>query len=204
VKSLPGGLVLAMLVAGCATRPVLDSPQPVPGAQFDVAQYPLWELRGRVSLVQGGQGWHAGMHWHEADGHYRLNLSGPLGQGAVRIEGQAGGLVRVQTADGREYTARNADALIEATTGWRLPVSGIRYWVRGVPAPGAQARESRDPRGRLAQLAQAGWEIHYTGYEPLAGRDWPTRLQMDRPDVSVKVVVDEWQVSRTAGTAGGP
>ena len=149
MKPFLSGLVLALFMAGCATRPVLDTGQAAPAAQPPVSEYPVWQLHGRVSLVKDERGWHAGMLWDEADGHYRLNLSGPLGQGAVQVEGVVDGVIRLQTADGQEYTARDADALIEAVTGWRFPVSGIRYWVRGVPAPGPVLRATRDAGDRL-------------------------------------------------------
>ncbi|MGD2113070.1 MAG: lipoprotein insertase outer membrane protein LolB, partial [Gammaproteobacteria bacterium] len=174
MKPLLGGLVLALLLAGCAGRPVLDTDRATPAAMPPVTEYPVWRLRGRTSLVRGEQGWHAGMHWSEADGHYRLNLSGPLGQGAVQIDGEADGIIRLQTADGVEYTAQDVDTLVEAVTGWRFPVSGIRYWVRGVPAPGPFVRADRDASGRLEHLLQDGWDIRYSRYRTVAGRDWPT------------------------------
>lgn len=194
--------MLALLVAGCATSPPGADHGPPPGAEPGISEYPVWQLRGRVSLVRENQGWHAGMNWREAYGWYRLSLFGPLGQGAVEVEGEAAGLVRLRTADGHEHMAHDADALVESATGWRFPVSGIRYWVRGAPAPdGHVDRAMRDERGRLLQLEQAGWDIRYTRYESVDGRDWPTRLQLSRTDLSVRLVIDEWIVSRSTDAA---
>jgi outer membrane lipoprotein LolB len=189
VKSLLFALFLVL--TGCATRPV---PPGGAAAAFSPAlpEFDAWSFRGRVSLVRGEEGWHAGMRWIETAGHYRLDLAGPLGQGAVRIDGLVDGHVQLQTADGQRHVARDADALVHSATGWELPVNGLRYWVRGVPAPGAESLLTVDDRGRLAGLEQAGWDIRYTRYETLEGRDWPTRVRLEAADLSVTLVVDEW------------
>lgn len=144
------------------------------------------------------------MRWDEAAGSYRLNLAGPLGQGAMQINGDTAGMVRLQTADGQQYATRDADALVMSVTGWQLPVTGLRYWVRGIPAPGGEARFTTDEQGRLVRLEQDGWDISYNRYQALAGRDWPTRMRLETADISVTLVVDEWTVSPPAAQLPGP
>ena len=196
MKALVFGILLVL--AGCASQPV---PPPKPATEFDPAlpDYAAWSLRGRVSLVHGEQGWHAGMNWQETAGHYRLDLSGPLGQGALQITGAVDGMSRLQTANGEQYTARDADALVLTVTGWQLPVSGLRFWVRGIPAPGGDATMTTDDRGRLARLRQSGWDITYSRYQAAAGRDWPSRMRLEDTDISVTLIVDEWNITPPAG-----
>lgn len=195
------GLVLAL--AGCASQP--EAP-PAAAAVFDpvIPDYASWGFRGRVSLVREEQGWHAGMNWHESAGRYRLNLTGPLGQGALQVSGAVDGTVRLQTGEGRQYAARDADALVLSVTGWQLPVTGLRYWVRGIPAPGGDAGFTTDNQGRLARLEQSGWDITYTRYQAVAGRDWPTRMRLEAADISVTLIVDEWAVSPPLASPPGP
>lgn len=159
-----------------------------------IEAYPVWQFRGRVSLTQGEQGWHASLNWREASGHYRLNLAGPLGQSAMQLDGDGDG-VRLRTANGEELTARDADALVESAIGWQFPVTGIRYWVRGVPAPAAPAQAFTDENGRLARLLQSGWDIRYNRFQHVDGRDWPTRMHLAAGDISVRLVIDEWRLS---------
>ena len=71
---------LILVLAGCATQP-RSALEPATVFDATIPEYAAWTFRGRVSLVRGEQGWHAGMNWHETAGHYRLNLAGPLGQG---------------------------------------------------------------------------------------------------------------------------
>jgi outer membrane lipoprotein LolB len=183
------GFLLLLTLAGCAIQ---QGREAAPTA-LDLAspRYAHWQIKGRVSLSKDEQGWHASLNWREDAGHYRLDLSGPLGQGAVRVEGDSAG-VRLQTADGRVYVARDADTLVQSVTGWQFPVAGIRYWVRGVPVPGETALVTTDTNGRLVRLVQSGWDITYDRFEDLDGRAWPTRLRLTMQDISVRLVVDQW------------
>ncbi len=195
-------LILVLYLAGCATAPVGDGKVgSLPGPGID--DYPVWRFSGRVSLIQGEQGWHASLSWHEASGHYRLKLAGPMGQAAMQLDGDSNG-VRLRTANGEELAARDADALVESATGWQFPVTGIRYWVRGAPAPppAAGARLFTDENGRLVRLLQSGWDIRYSRFQNVDGRDWPTRMRLAAEDISVRLVIDEWRLSAEGGAAG--
>lgn len=191
-------LVLILVLAGCTTVPVDGSKTRLPGPGIEA--YPVWQFKGRVSLIQGEQGWHASLNWHEASGRYRLNLAGPMGQAAMQLEGDGDG-VQLRTANGEEIAARDADALVESATGWQLPVSGIRYWVRGVPAPAPGAQVFSDENGRPLRLLQSGWDIRYSRFQQVAGRDWPTRLKLAAGDVTVRLVIDEWRLPGAANAA---
>lgn len=193
-------LIPVLYLAGCATAPVDSGKRAFPGPGIEA--YPVWQFKGRVSLIQGEQGWHASLNWREASGRYRLNLAGPMGQAAMQLDGDRDG-VRLRTANGEERSAQDADALVKSATGWQFPVAGIRYWVRGVPAPAAEAAQvSTDEYGRLARLQQSGWDIRYSRFKHVAGRDWPTRMQLVAGDISVRLVIDEWQLSSGGDAAG--
>ena len=191
MKPIIPGLVLALVLTGCATTP---GPDEAAANNLSIPKYAVWQFKGRVSLTREEQGWHGSLNWREASGRYRLDLSGPLGQGALQIDG-GGDTVRLKTANGEEHTAQDVDQLIASVTGWHLPVTGIRFWIRGIPAPGVEARVLTDERGRLRHLEQAGWDINYERYQRVAGRDWPTKMRLTTADISVRLVVDEWILS---------
>jgi outer membrane lipoprotein LolB len=179
-------LLLAILLAGCAALPTVTSKHPQTVAELD-----NWALNGRVSLTQGETGWHAGLTWREHDGEYVLRVIGPLGQGAFEVSGDDAGVLLID-ADGRAFTARDADALLQHVTGWILPVSGMHYWVRGLVMPGVEAKLERNSAGLVSHLNQSGWAISYDRYRSVAGLALPGRLQMERDGVAVRLVVDEW------------
>jgi outer membrane lipoprotein LolB len=184
------GCLVSLALGGCAAlQPVEEDLLPA-GAFPD---YESWQFRGRVSLTRGEEGWHAGVNWQEDAGIYDLRLSGPLGQGAVQVRGRTG-LVQLTAADGQVIIANDADALVADVTGWQFPVSGIRYWVRGLPAPAPepQAVVHRDENGLLKRLEQSGWDIEYTRFERIGGWRWPTRLRLTNEVLVVRLVIDAW------------
>jgi outer membrane lipoprotein LolB len=77
-------------------------------------------------------------------------------------------------------------------TGWEMPVSGMHYWVRGLAVPGVEAQLERDASGRVSLLDQSGWAISYDRYQTVAGLILPGRLRMERDDITVRLVIDEW------------
>jgi outer membrane lipoprotein LolB len=184
-------LLAVMLLAGCATTPA-------PSGSQSAAAISAWQFNGRVSLTRGEEGWHAGLHWQEQAGSYYLRVSGPLGQGGFQLNGDARGVVLVD-ADGQTFAARDADALLVQVTGWQLPVTGLRYWIRGLPEPAAgKARTTLDEAGRLSRLEQSGWTINYQRYQLVDGFSLPGKLQLSHQDIAVRIIIDQWQLGAVA------
>lgn len=179
-------VLLSVFLAGCAATPATHS-------VLSGATGPDWQFNGRVSLTRGEQGWHASLSWLERQDHYQLQVSGPLGQGAFQLTGNNEGVVLVD-ADGETFSARDADALLSHVTGWTLPVTGMRYWVRGLSVPGVAAQATQDEQGRLARLDQSGWTITYGRYQSDTVAALPAKLQLVREDISVRLVIDHWQL----------
>ncbi len=179
-------VLLSVFLAGCAATPATHT-------TLSDAAGPNWQFNGRVSLTRGEEGWHASLSWLERQDHYQLQVSGPLGQGAFQLTGSNDGVLLVD-ADGKTYSARDADALLSHVTGWTLPVTGMRYWVRGLPVPSVAAQATRDEQGRLARLDQSGWTITYSRYQSDAVAALPAKLQLVHDDISVRLVIDHWQL----------
>ena len=189
-------LSAGLLLAGCAATPTGESTG-LYGGQSPVA-ISDWQLTGRFSLTREEQGWHAGLFWQEQGDQYQLKISGPMGQGAFRLRGDADGVL-LEQSDGQTLAAQDAEALLYQATGWHLPVSGLRYWIRGLPVPELRAQASRDAQGRLTRLEQSGWIIFYNRYVLVDGVYWPVKLRLVREDISVRLVIDQWQPGVATG-----
>lgn len=190
-----GTVLVFMLLTGCAVPPASS---PDAATAWTVRQSALrnltqWNAAGRIGVVNGSDGWHAGFQWEQQGSSYRIDLIGPLGQGRVRVEGDDQ-TVRIQTADGQIQTAPDPDVLLEQAVGVRLPVMGLSYWIRGLPAPDATPIIQTDAKGRLTWLEQNGWIIEYSSYiyaAPLS-LELPERIIARRQDVSVKLIIEDW------------
>ncbi|WJW75947.1 lipoprotein insertase outer membrane protein LolB [Thiohalobacter sp. IOR34] len=178
--------LLALLLGGCSLSP----PQPV--SAWSPPAWPAWQLEGRIALTAGEQGWHAGLLWRQDRERYRLRLSGPFGQGALLLEGDAGGVV-LREANGREQRASDAEALLYRTTGWELPLAGLRYWVRAQVQPGLPFELQRDAMGRPLRLRQGGWRIDYRRYRRYGDGELPALIRLSTDGVSVRLVIDDWR-----------
>jgi outer membrane lipoprotein LolB len=78
------------------------------------------------------------------------------------------------------------------------PFEALRYWVLGVPAPGAVTNETRDAAGLMQQLEQQGWTIVYERREAVAssagGLQLPSKLRATRGEQRLTLVVDRWRL----------
>jgi outer membrane lipoprotein LolB len=194
-RALCGTVLALALLAGCAAPPISS-----PAAQSAwAARQPVlaklshWRTVGRIGVVNEQDGWHANFQWDQQGPAYRIDLIGPLGQGRVVVQGDAE-QVSIQTQDGQNWTASDADALLEQSLGVRLPVKGLRYWVRGLPEPGAAPVIETDAEGRLTRLEQNGWIIDYSAYTPTRRIELPARMVARRSDLCVKLVIEQWNL----------
>ncbi|HYB66505.1 MAG TPA: lipoprotein insertase outer membrane protein LolB [Steroidobacteraceae bacterium] len=189
-----GAAAAALLaLAGCRTLP-----PPAPAAPpWDTRRPELqarehFELKGRVAVAAGSQGFNARLRWAQDGGRAQVALEGPLGAGAVHIDTHGSDL-DITTASGARLTSAAARAELSARLGFDPPLASLRYWILGVPDPASPADETLDPaRQHLTRLEQQGWRIDYGSYVAV-GSEWlPGRLTLERADVRVKLLVDDW------------
>lgn len=191
-------LLSAAMLSACATRPVV-SPL-ARGADWQVHRQALarldhWSFSGRVAVKDGlEESWSAGLAWRQRDDSFDIRLSGAFGQGAARLSGQEGYAV-IETSEHAALSASSVELLMEEQLGWSVPVQGFRYWLIGSPAPGVIDRYSLDEGGRLSELEQSGWRIHYRSYQTVDGLDLPRKLALENPRLRIRLVVDDWQLS---------
>jgi outer membrane lipoprotein LolB len=184
----------ALALAACRT-----APSPGPAAPPWLTRRPElqarehFELKGRVAVAAGTQGFNARLRWEQDGARARLALEGPLGAGAVHIDAQGNDL-DILMASGARLTSDAARAELGARLGFDPPLVSLRYWILGVPDPAEPGVETLDAeRQRLTRLEQGGWRIDYGSYV-VVGSEWlPARLTLERAEVRVKLLVDDWR-----------
>jgi len=165
--------VASMLVlAGCVSTPAPTG---------DLTGAKTWMLTGKLGVRSREENANLGIRWEQEGDAFRINLSGPLGLSVASIHGDADG-VTLETSRGKTLTARDPDELVNVALGYRIPVRPMRYWVRGMAAPGAPWRGTDDG------INQLGWRI--------AWREWrdgrPTRMTFRLPGATLRLVVRSW------------
>lgn len=203
-RPAPLVLLACLILSACSSR--IEVPEreglgeeiPADWAEREQALLALdrWNLTGKIAVRQAGESESAVINrWQQDDDAYELQLSSAfLGMGSVELQGDSGYLL-IRTSDGKRYASSDPEALIEDVTGWRLPLTVLPYWVRGVPAPDRPAELGFGPAGELQLLIQAGWEVHFQRYgTPAEGElALPTLITATNGDARVRLAVTGWQ-----------
>lgn len=196
---------LIAVLSGCALlRPRDDLPgQPIDGPQAQAWQTRVamlspidrFVLKGRVA--SGALGFKADMRWKQhPDGRFELRLAGPFGARAVELAGDARE-VRVRTGDDQPIVTTDPEAWLQQVLGVRLPVTGLRWWALGLPAPNVRSQVRLDPEtGRAMRIEQNGWELDFVEYRAASaegtGPELPRRIEARNGDTRVLVLTDQW------------
>ena len=174
-------VTLASLVA-CRTVP----PSSPIGASWEVR-------RPQLAVAAGGEGFNADLHWIQDGPRSQVTLAGPLGVGGAEITASGNDLTLV-TSRGEHVDSDAAHAALAARLGFDPPLSSLRYWILGVPDPAQPAITELDvSQQRLTGLTQAGWRVDYADYVTTGGGTLPARLTLQRDNVRVRVLIDNWQ-----------
>ena len=191
-------LLMSLVLSACAVRPPVPEVDDRPGEferhQARVQALDPWALTGRLALDADGQQWHTNVRWRESGDQFDIRLFGPFGRDAGRVMGDGSGAA-LRAPDGGEFHAPDVDQLVAESLGWRIPVSGLRYWVRGLPAPGSVFDHRLDEAGRLAALEQSGWTVQYQRYRNDLEPALPDRLELTYQDIRLRLLVDQWAVT---------
>ncbi|MHC8373751.1 lipoprotein insertase outer membrane protein LolB [Pseudomonas sp. MDT1-85] len=151
-----------------------------------------WQINGKIGIRAPKDSGSGTLFWLQRQDYYDIRLSGPLGRGAARLTGRPG-KVSLEVANQGRYDAQTPEALVEEQLGWKLPVSHLAWWVRGLPAPDSKSRLTLDVDSRLANLEQDGWQVEYLSYAEQNGYWLPERIKLHGTDLDVTLVIKEWQ-----------
>ncbi len=199
-RPLRFGLVLALTIVlvACTTPPprVADPEAAWQQRRDKLSAVSSWTATGRIAINTEEEAWNATLHWVQRQNAYRIRLIAPLGQGGVQITGDESAVV-LRTSDNELYKAADPESLLYDSTGWSLPLSGLRYWLTGLDDPnGPPPVWTLDVAGRLERLDQAGWVIDFQRYQEEGFPALPTKLRLRNERVAMRIVVNRWELSR--------
>lgn len=188
-------LFLFLFLTACSSMGPAPSSPPLAQSwkqrQLSLKQMTHWKLKGAVAVHTPEDGGSASLDWQQNNQTYTISLFGPFGANAVQISGKPG-WVTLQTSEGKEFSARNPEELLYAQLGWKLPVSHLFYWTRGLPVPSLEARSEFDEYHRLVRLRQQNWEIWFKQYAVFNQRELPTKIVLKHPQLNIKLVIYQW------------
>ena len=186
-------LAALALTSGCATRESLQLPDlgGWESRQSLLAQLDEWAFNGRIGVAAGDDGFSGSLRWTQDGEDFEATVSGPLGIGTVRLEGD-GRRVQLIDKDGNRTVLEDAERDLYLRYGWTIPVRSLRYWALGIPNPGMPAETVLGGDGQLERLTQGGWQVDITRYGEGGGQAMPTRLRAASEQTRVKLAIHKW------------
>ncbi|WP_417565956.1 lipoprotein insertase outer membrane protein LolB [Marinobacter sp.] len=203
VRTLAALLMLAILGA-CTTIQIEPLPEGMtdqPPANWTARSASLgrldhWQLSGKLAVRQPSDSGTAIInHWIQDGDAYDLALSSSfLGMGSTLLKGVPG-FIELTLPNGETYRSSEPESLVQAATGWQLPLENLTWWIRGLPSPGSDYRLLFDAQGSLAIIRQDGWEIRYDRWQDFLASypALPARITALKEDKRVRLVVSDWQ-----------
>lgn len=184
-------LALIALLTGCGIQPqqpVVETGPLLTWQERTQQLLPLsrWTVLGKVSIRNGDRRDSASLNWSQNLDHYRIFMAGPLGQGAVNIEGSERLGITLEVSGEGRYQADSPEQLLQQRLGWSVPVSQMPYWIRGLPAPQQAHIKVLDDHNRLERLHQGGWDIRYLGYQQQSEKN-SVESGQNRPQLPRKI-----------------
>lgn len=200
-----GMILLATTVTACSTVTPTTTSTPsstIPAEttlswqqrEAELKRLQSWQVNGKIAVRTPKDAGSATVNWSERYGSYRIYLAGPLGSHSLQLNGEPGHVV-LETSEGKRLTANNAEQLLAQNWGFDLPVSYIKYWVRGIPVPGIAKTSQFDNQGRLSDLVQDGWRVQYQRYTHKGHLDLPARLSINSDRLDVKIIIYDWKIA---------
>ncbi len=152
-----------------------------------------WEFTGRIGVRDANESQNSSIRWRQNNDDYVINLWGALNAGATEITGTPGEVVLIQEGE-IPLSAASAEDLVYQQLGYELPVTQLRYWVKGIPAPNSQGQTSFNEENHLIALSQDGWEIQYMAYTNYDTESLPTRIRIEKPPLRLDFVRLNWNL----------
>lgn len=191
VRPIPAAAASLLLLSGCAlwTRHSPEADSAWNARRAALQHVHAFGVQARVS-AGGPFGGKGNLFWRQRADGFDLRVTGPMGGGVLLLHGE-GERVEIRTPE-EQFTTTDPERLLRERLGWSFPVSRLRYWALGVPAPGSPADVELDEAGRVTALAQDDWVMEYDEYRAFGAFDLPRRFQLGNRDIRIKVVVDAW------------
>ena len=188
-------IVSLLLLGGCTTLPSSHTPQSSDWQQREaqLKQFSDWQLEGRIAIHTQDDSWSGSLQWQQLNQLYDIRFSGPFGQGAMSLTGDAKRVV-LSTSEGDIIGRNGPEQLMLDQLGWRVPISHLQFWVVGRPHPtDVSEKVEFDEYGRIKRLQQSDWRVDYRRYRHYQNLELPGKIFIENHRLSVKLVIDNWQ-----------
>lgn len=187
------------LLAGCASVPEPEL-EPVDWRRHreQVSALDHWALSGRLTIRQDGRAEAVNLNWRQRENAVDIRLSGTLGLGAVRVQGDNEQVI-VERAGEEPLVVPGLDSLSREYLQYEFPAAYLLYWVRGIPVPALRAETGFHESGLLHTLQQRSssgqvWYLEFDRYRQHGGHTLPGRIRLQSQGVELGFSIHDWNL----------
>lgn len=178
-------LFLGLLVSGCAQLPSKHITH--------VNEIQSFQVKGKLGIRNANKAQAINFNWKHKPESFDITLNGPLGFGAVHIR-KNNALVELQTKDGTQ-TSSDAESLLAANTGVRLPIEALESWILGKPSSEEPIdRQKLNENNLLAELSQQDWDIQFKKYQQVGQIFLPEKIIATQGSIRLTIAIKSWQL----------
>lgn len=190
-------LLWSIGLGGCALIPINNVPTDQSVGQGELTHV---AFSGRIAVRQNENSDSGKIEWQGNSAQQHVELLSPLGNTVATLDHSAQH-VHLIMADHQEFSAANPQELTQKILGYALPLDGLPWWVVGQAAPVDAALMGvavmvRNEKGELLTLTQADWRMAYGAWRNVGGQQLPGSLQLQRGSLTIRLIMDHWNVER--------
>lgn len=150
-----------------------------------------WTITARLAVSNGHRGGSGSLVWTQDGDRYDFILRAPVTGRSFQLRGGPQGAV-LEGLDEGPVHGDDAQQLLTHVFGWPVPLARLRYWVKGLRAPGAPAKLRFGDDHLPALLQQDGWKVEYRGWVPGSRPRVPNKVFASRGNYRVRVAIQRW------------
>ena len=158
-------------------------------------QLQQWTLKGRIGSRSAYRAESASILWQQQSEHFKIHLSGPLGQGSLSVQGTESH-IEVQSASTGKLSSNKPQQLLDETLGWTFPLSDVKNWILGNPGKALSELDEYklDEFGRLIFFRQNGWQANYHNYRKTGNIYLPHKVIFKHHETKLIVIIKSWRL----------
>ena len=181
---LPG---LLLLLTACSGKKVEYNP-----ATTNLSDLNHWMLKARVAIKTPEENVSATLDWEKKADDFDFHIYGMFGATYAHLT-QEGRKAVLKVPDDQVFYHQDAEQLIYQSLGWDFPIDALSYWIKGVPSYKAGEILTRDEQENLSKVEFGDWQVTFSRYQNYSGYKMPKMIKAKHPQMSLKVVVKDWE-----------
>ena len=165
--------------------------------QQALQQLDHWTLTGKLAIFLESDRQSANIYWQQQGDDYSIQLTTFIGTRILQVTKNEQG-VEIINNDDEVFTGQDANTLIkQLSPGLDLPIAALQQWIKGNPANASYQLNDQQQVSELLGLdaSQNLWEVDFQQYQVFSGTLLPTKVNLKRDDIRVKIAINQWKVT---------